>query len=316
MRRLTRSPQSPSFENLQAVTCHRPAPSLHTSGSMKSLLDQSALTTLAERLVAAARRAGADASDAVATRGVSQSVEIRDGSVEESDRSESDNVGLRVFVGRQQAIVSTNDIAADADALAQRAVAMAKVAPPDKFAELADPAQLAKSFPDLDLLDPVLPDVLRLEAMAKAAEAAGLAVKGVTKSGGASASAGIGGMVLVTSTGFSHAYLGSQHGVSMQAIAGEGTGMERDYDYSAALHANDLEPPEKIGRSAGERAVKRLSPRKVTTRKVPVVLDPRVAGSMIGHLSSAINGASIARGTSFLKEKLGEQIFCAGHHHR
>ena len=279
---------------------------------MKSLLDQSALTTLAERLVAAARRAGADASDAVATRGVSQSVEIRDGSVEESDRSESDNVGLRVFVGRQQAIVSTNDIAADADALAQRAVAMAKVAPPDKFAGLADPAQLAKSFPDLDLLDPVLPDVLRLEAMAKAAEAAGLAVKGVTKSGGASASAGIGGMVLVTSTGFSHAYLGSQHGVSMQAIAGEGTGMERDYDYSAALHANDLEPPEKIGRSAGERAVKRLSPRKVTTRKVPVVLDPRVAGSMIGHLSSAINGASIARGTSFLKEKLGEQVFAQG----
>ena len=279
---------------------------------MTSLLDQSALTTLAERLVAAARRAGADASDAVATRGVSQSVEVRDGSVEESDRAESDNVGLRVFVGQQQAIVSTNDIAADVDVLAQRAVAMARVAPPDKYAGLADPAQLAKSFPDLDLLDPVLPEVAQLEEMAKAAEQAGLAVKGVTKSGGASASVGIGGMVLVTSTGFSHAYLGSQHGVSMQAIAGSGTGMERDYDYTAAIHASDLEAPEKIGRSAGERAVKRLNPRKVTTRKVPVILDPRVAGSMIGHLSSAINGASVARGTSFLKDKLGEQIFSNG----
>ncbi len=279
---------------------------------MTSLLDQSALTALAERLVAAARRAGASAADAVATRGVSQSVEVRDGSVEESDRSESDNVGLRVFVGQQQAIVSTNDITGDVDTLAQRAVAMAKVAPPDKFAGLADLSLLARTFPELDLLDPVLPEVSKLEAMAKAAEDAGRAVKGVTKSGGASASVGIGGMVLVTSTGFSHAYLGSQHGVSMQAIAGEGTGMERDYDYSAAIHASDLDTPEKIGRSAGERAVKRLNPRKVTTRKVPVVLDPRVAGSIIGHLTSAINGASIARGTSFLKDKLGEQIFANG----
>jgi PmbA protein len=119
-------------------------------------------------------------------------------------------------------------------------------------------------------------------------------------------------MVLVTSTGFSHAYLGSKHGISMQAIAGEGTGMERDYDYSATIHASDLEAPEKIGRSAGERAVKRLNPRKVSTRKVPVVYDQRVAGSLIGHLSGAINGASIARGTSFLKDKLGEKIFADG----
>jgi len=118
--------------------------------------------------------------------------------------------------------------------------------------------------------------------------------------------------VLVTSTGFSHAYLGSQHGVSMQAIAGEGTGMERDYDYSSAIHGGDLESPEKIGRSAGERAVRRLNPRKVSTRKVPVVYDPRVAGSLVGHLASAINGAAIARGTSFLKDKLGKQVFAGG----
>jgi PmbA protein len=279
---------------------------------MDSLFDQSALTKLAERLVAAARRAGADAADAIATRGVSLSVEVRDGSVEESERSEGDNIGLRVFVGQQQAVVSTNDIASDVDAFAERAVAMARVAPPDKFAGLADPSELATTFPDLDLIDRALPSVQQLEALARAAEGAGLAVKGVSKSGGASASAGIGGMVLATSTGFSHAYLGSHHGVSMQAIAGDGTAMERDYDYSSAVHAADLEPPEKIGRTAGERAVRRINPRKVPTRKAPVVFDPRIAGSLIGHLASAINGAAIARGTSFLKTKLGEKIFADG----
>jgi PmbA protein len=280
---------------------------------MDALLDQSALTDLAERLVAAARRAGADAADAIATRGVSQSIEVRDGSVEESERSEGDNLGLRALVGQRQAVVSTNDVSgAGIAALAERAVAMAKVAPPDKFAGLADPSQLAKTFPDLDLLDPKMPGVADLETMARTAEAAALAVKGVAKSGGASASAGIGGLVLVTSTGFSHAYLGSQHGVSATAIAGEGTAMERDYDYSAAIHADDVESPEKIGRTAGERTVKRLNPRKVSTRKVPIVYDPRIAGSLIGHLSSAINGAAIARGTSFLKEKLGQKIFADG----
>jgi PmbA protein len=279
---------------------------------MTSLLDQSALTRLAERLVAAARRAGADTADAIAERGMSQSVEVRDGTVEESERSEGDNMGLRVLVGRRQAVVSTNDLAGDLDELATRAVAMARVAPEDKFAGLADPALLMKTFPELDLLDPQLPSVSALEEKARAAEAAGLAVKGVSKSGGASASAGIGGMVLVTSTGFSGAYLGSRHGVSMQAIAGEGTGMEQDYDFSSALHAADLRDPAEIGRSAGERAVRRLNPKKVATKRVPVVFDPRAANSLIGHLSSAINGSAIARKTSFLKDRLGEQIFAPG----
>jgi PmbA protein len=280
---------------------------------MDTLFDQTALTDLAERLVAAARRAGADAADAIATRGVSQSVEVRDGTVEESERAEGDDLGLRVLVGRRQAVVSTNDLTgANSDALAERAVAMARVAPEDRFAGLADPELLARDIPDLDMLDAKLPSVARLEDMARAAEAAGLAVKNVSKSGGASASAGIGGMVLVTSTGFTHAYLGSRHGVSMQAIAGEGTGMERDYDYSSAIHAGDLLPPEVIGRAAGERAARRLNPRKVATRKVPVVFEPRVAGSLVSHLASAINGASVARGTSFLKDKLGEQIFASG----
>jgi PmbA protein len=277
---------------------------------MSSLFDQSALLQRAEQLVEAAGRAGADAADAVAVRGVSQSVEVREGSVEESERSEGDNIGLRVFVGRRQAVVSTNDLSGDRiDNLAERAVAMARVAPEDPFAGLAEPELLAGDIPNLDLLDPELPNVERLEQLARTVESAGLAVKGVSKSGGASASAGVGGMVLVTSSGFHGSYLASNHNIGMQAIAGEGTAMERDYDYSSALHSSDLESAEAIGRSAGERAVKRLNPRKVSTRRVPVVFDPRVAGSLLGHLASGINGAAIARKTSFLRDKLGEQIF-------
>ncbi len=277
------------------------------------LFDQSALADRAQRLVAAARKAGADAADAVAVRGMSLSIEVRDGAVEESERAEGDDLGLRVLVGHRQAVVSTNDLSSDGSkALAERAVAMARAAPEDKFAGLAEVDQLARDFPDLDLLDADMPAVAQMESMARTAEQAGLAVKGVTKSGGASASAGIGGMVLVTSHGFRGAYLASRHGISMTAIAGEGTGMERDYDFSSALHLSDLESPEKIGRTAGERAVERLNPRKVSTRKVPVVFDPRVAGSLVSHLASAANGAAIARQTSFLMEKMGEKLFGDG----
>ena len=154
-----------------------------------------------------------------------------------------------------------------------------------------------------------MPDVAALEALALRAEDAALAVKGVSKSGGAGASAGIGGMVLVTSHGFSGAYLGSRHSVVDAGDRGRG---HRDGDrlrFSSALHACDLDAPEKIGRTAGENAVARLNPRKVATRKVPVVFDPRVAGSLVGHLAAAINGSSIARKTSFLKDKLGERLF-------
>jgi len=277
---------------------------------MASLFDQSALSDLAERLIAAAARAGADAADAVALRSVSLSVDVRDGAIEESQRAEGDDVGLRVLVGRRQATVSTNDVKADGlDSLAERAVAMARAAPEDKFAGLADPAQLARVFPDLDLLDPDMPDVKALERRARTAEAAALAVKGVSKSGGASASVGIGGTVLITSSGFRGTTIGSRHSVAMSAIAGIGTAMEQDYDFSSTLHAADLEAADKIGRSAGERAVERLNPRKVATRRVPVVFDQRIAGSLVGHLASAVNGAAIARKTSFLRDKLGERIF-------
>jgi len=279
---------------------------------MSPLLDQSALTDLAERLVAAAGRAGADAADALAVRSVSLAVEVREGAVEESERSEGDDVGLRAFVGPRQAVVSTNDVNANVAELAERAVAMAKAAPEDPFAGLADPARLARDVPDLDLLDPDLPTVALLEERAQRAERAGLAVKGVTKSGGASASAGIGGMVLVTSHGFRGAYLSSGQSVSMTAIAGEGTAMERDYDYSSTLHGADLDPPEKVGRTAGERTVERLNPRKVKSKRVPVVFDRRIAGSLVSHLASAINGAAVARKTSFLKDRLGQRLFRPG----
>jgi len=280
---------------------------------MNSLFDQSALLGLAGRLVDAARRAGADQADAVAVRSASQVVEVRDGAVEESQRAESDDIGLRVLVGHKQAAVSTNDLKSDGlDALAERAVAMARVAPDDEFAGLADPALLARTFPDLDLLDREMPSVEALEQRARIAEAAALGVAGVTKSGGASASAGIGGMVLVTSHGFRGSTIGSRHSTSMSAIAGNGTAMEQDYDYSSVIHADDLDSAEQIGRTAGERAVKRLNPRKVDTRRVPVVFDPRISGSLIGHLAGAANGSAVARKTSFLREKLGERIFHDG----
>src|ERR1700709_961119 len=199
---------------------------------MDSLFDQSKLITLAERLIKAARSAGADSADAVAMRSVSQSVDVRDGAVEESQRSEGDDMGLRVLIGRKQAVVSPNDRSgAGVNALAERAVAMARVAPEDKYAGLADQALLAKNFPDLDLVDRALPDIDALEAMARRAEEAGRAVRGVSKSGGASAAAGIGGMVLLTSHGFSGAYLGSRPLLFMQAPAGASTGGGNEYHF-------------------------------------------------------------------------------------
>jgi PmbA protein len=290
------------------------SPNASSSVSAKSdnadLLDQSVLSSLAQRLVEAAKKAGADAADAVAVRGVSHGVEVREGKVEASERSEGDDMGLRVFVGRRQAVISTNDMSGNNVAqLAERAVAMARVAPDDQYVGLADPELLARDFAKLDLLDPVVPSVTELERRAVEAEAAALAVKGVTKSGGASASTGIGGMVLVTSTGFHGSYLRSSHGVSMTAIVGDGTNMERDYAFTSALHASDLESSASVGKLAGERTVARANPRKVATCKVPVVYDPRVSSSLVGHVVGAANGASVARKTTFLKDSLGKQLF-------
>jgi PmbA protein len=269
------------------------------------------LLNAAERLVQQALKAGATAADAVAGRSASVGVSVRNGKVEASDNSESDGFSLRVFVGQRVASISAN-ATADAVALAERAVAMAKASPEDASQGLADPEDLARDILDLDLYDPTEPGADRLREMALEAEAAALAVKGITNSSGASAGAGSSGMVLVTSGGFSGTYRRSGFSVSASVIAGEGTGMERDYDYSSKLHFSDLEDAAIVGRRAGERAVRRLSPAKAQTGTATIVFDPRVARSLAGHLAGAINGIAVARKSTFLRDKLGQRILPAG----
>ena len=267
-------------------------------------------STLLESAVKFAKTAGADAADAVIGRNLSLSVGERLGKLEKLQRSEDQDLGLRVFIGKQQAIVSTSDFTLSGlEELAQRAVAMAKVVPEDPFCGLADPSQIDKHPPVLEILDPKEPSEAELIALVREAEAAARGVNGVTNSEGAEAGWGRSEMAMLASNGFYGGYAQSHSGVSVAVLAGEGTGMERDYDYSSAVFFGDLASAAALGKSAGERAVRRLNPRKVATEKVPIVLDPRVSGSMISHVLGAINGGSIARGTSFLKDKLGEQIF-------
>ncbi|NRP71462.1 Metalloprotease PmbA [Ensifer psoraleae] len=279
---------------------------------MSEMIDSAALEKQAAELVELARRAGADAADAVVVRGRSRSVSVRLGKVEATEASESDDFSLRVFVGRRVASVSANP-GFDLKLLAERAVAMAKASPEDPYASLADSDRLAKSYPDLDLFDASAVSTEALTEAALAAEGAALAVTGVTNSSGAGASAGMGGLVLVTSHGFSGSYMATRFGRSVSAIAGEGTKMERDYDFDSRLYYDDLRTADDIGRVAGERAVARLNPRQVPTAKnVTVVFDPRIARGFVGHLAGAINGASVARKTSFLRDMMGKQIMKAG----
>ena len=274
---------------------------------MNNALDAEKLIDRVAALVEAARKAGADAADAVAVRGRSKGVSVRLGKVEGTEAAESDDMALRVFVGQRVASVSAT-ASSDPNALAERVVSMARVSPEDPYQGLADPALLARTIRDLDLFDQTDIPADRLKEDALAAEEAALGVPGVTNSSGSSASAGLGGLVLATSDGFLGQYMGSRFSRSVSVVAGEGTGMERDYDYSSRLHFADLDSPEKIGRTAGERAVRRLNPRKVATGPVTVVYDPRVARGVAGHLAGAINGASVARKTSFLRDMMGKQV--------
>ncbi len=279
---------------------------------MSSQIDSASLLSRAEELVALALKAGADSADAVVVRSRSTSVSVRLGKVEQTDASEGDDFSLRVFIGKQVASVSANP-GFDLKVLAERAVAMAKVSPEDPYAGLADASDLARSIVDLDLFDPteVSSDMLREAALAM--EAAALAIDGVSNSAGAGASAGMGGMVLVTSHGFSGSYMASRFSRSVGVIAGEGTRMERDHDFDSRLFFAELDAPEAIGRRAGERVVKRINPRQVPTGKdVTVVFDPRVARGFVGHIAGAINGASVARKTSFLRDRMGEQVLKTG----
>jgi PmbA protein len=269
----------------------------------------SALLDQAAALLKAARAAGADVAETVMSTGTSVSVQRRLGKVEETERAESRELGLRVFVGQRSASVSASAIDSTAFArLAEQAVAMARVVPEDIYAEIPEaPAPMDAALLDLDDADE--PATELLIARAAAAEEAALAVPGITNSEGASASWSRSHFLLATTRGFAGFYARSSHGVSATAIAGTGTDMQRDYDYSSAAHASDLDDPATLGRKAAEQALARLHPVRPKTARLPVLFDPRVAGSMLGHLSSAIHGASIARGTSFLKESLGQPVF-------
>lgn len=265
-------------------------------------------------LVAAARKAGADAADALYICNASTQISVRLGALEDVERSEGEEIGLRLFVGSRSASVSSSDLSSDAlGALVERAVAMAREAPEDPYAGLAPADRLLRGTPvNIDGDDGTDPAPASLRERAEAAEDAARAVAGVTNSEGAGASASRTVIAIATSTGFARGYSTSGYGSSASVIAGEGGGMQRDYAYHSTRHFADLEDPSAIGQRAGERAVKRLDPGKLSSGAMPVVYDPRVGSGLLGHLAGAITGSAVARRTSFLLDKLGEEVFARG----
>ncbi len=264
-----------------------------------------------DTLIKDAKAAGAEAVDALMYESVSNSVAVRLGKVEDVERSENRDLGLRVIIGKKQASVSTTDFSpASLKAAAERCVAMAKTAPEDPWCGLAPEERLAKApFVDLDLFDAVEPATEALKERAIACEDAARAVKGVSNSSGAESGYGSGTSWFATSHGFFGESSGGSHSVSASVLAGQGTQMERDYDYHSATYLSDLKSAEEVGKSAGERTVRRLGPRKLDSQTAPVIFEQRLASSILGKLAGAINGGAITRGVSFLKNKMGEQIF-------
>ena len=275
------------------------------------MLDTSAAQERASALIERARRAGADAADAVYVGDMSESISVRLGKLEDVERSENEHIGLRVFIGQSSASIGSSDMGdAALDELAARAVAMARSAPEDQYAGLAPEDMLLRGdLPELDLADPAEPSPQHLRAMALAAEDAARAVAGVTNSEGGGASSGRSVFALATSHGFARAYEATSFGLSASVIAGEGAGMQRDYAWRSARHLADIPAPEMIGKMAGDRAVARLDPARVPSGPMPVVFDPRVGGSLVGHLLGAMSGPAIARRSSFLLGKDDAQIF-------
>ena len=270
------------------------------------------LNTLSDLLIRAKEK-GADACDVIHIDSTSIAVAQRLGKPEKLERSESVDIGLRVVLGKSQAIVSSSDISPEAlEELSGRAVAMARSVPKDPYCGLADPEQLVTKILDLESCDPTEPTVETLVGWANRAENAAREVKGVTNSEGAEANWGQATISIAASNGFSRSYSRSHYSLSTSVVAGDGLAMERDYDYSGAVHANDLRAPEEIGKTAGENAVRRLNPKKVDTSHVPVIFDDRAARSLISHFASAINGSSVARDTSFLKDMMGQRVFAKG----
>lgn len=270
----------------------------------------------AEALLDAATRAGAEAADVLVSEGSSLSIDVRSGALEQAERAEGVEIGLRVLLGHRQACVSASDTAPRTlDEMARRAVAMAREAPEDPYVGLADPQQLARDW-DVGALDLVDPDPdpapATLQERALAAEAAALAVPGVSQVQSASAAAGWGAVELAATNGFRGGYARSSRIISCVAITGEGSGMEREVHFEGHAHGADMPDAAEIGRIAGERAAARANPRRPRTGAWPVIYDERVAGSLIGHLLAAINGTAIARGASWLRDALGEQILPEG----
>lgn len=270
------------------------------------------LAALADQLLSAARVAGADTADTLVVQGTALTLDVRGGALEQAERSEGVDLGLRVMIGQKQACVSASDTSANAiAAMAERAVAMAQIAPDDPWIGLADSQQLSsvRDAAGLDLYDPndePAPDALKDAALE--AEAAALAVDGVAQTQGASATYGARNVWLATSDGFAGGYHRTDNAVSCVAIAGEGNAMERDSDGDYRVHRSDLRSPTQIGTRAGERAVAGLNARKPPKGQVPVLFDERVSASIIGHIMGAVSGAAVARGGSWLRDALGTQI--------
>jgi PmbA protein len=270
-------------------------------------------TNLLNDLLRWAKAAGADAADAYVAESAQLSVGVRLGVREKLERSESQDLSLRVFIGKRMAIVASTDFdPAGLKALAERAVAMARVVPEDPYCGLAPADRIARGWPELDLDDGKEASVALLQDWCDRAEDAARAVKGVTNSEGANAGWSRGRVALAASNGFAGEYRYGSYGVDVSVLAGEGVGMERDYDWSQAVYVDDLDQPEVLGRNAGRGAVKRLNPRKIKSGRYPVIYDRRISGGLLGHLASAINGRGIARKTSFLLDKLGKRVFSKG----
>ncbi|WP_420862048.1 TldD/PmbA family protein [Algirhabdus cladophorae] len=274
------------------------------------------LESLTQRLLEFAKSAGADAADSLAVDGTSINIDVRVGKLEQAERSEGIDIGLRVLVGQRQACVSASDTRDETlRAMAERAVVMAKEAPEDPYIGLADPADLARDWnvDALELADPGdEPTAAFLQEQAEQAEAAALTNTGISQVQSASAGYGKRNIHLATSTGFSGGYSRTDHGVSCVAIAGTGTGMERDFDSDVRIWSADLRDPAEIGKVAAERTVARMGARKPKTGAYPVVFDERISSSLIGHMLAAVNGAAIARGSSWLMNNLGKQILPNG----
>lgn len=269
---------------------------------------------IAESLVKRGIAAGATAADVLYVADRSSGVEVRLGELDNVQRSEGETIGLRLFDGQRSATAASSDLSDDSlGVLVERCLAMAREAPEDPFAGLAPPELLHRGeVASLDSWDSREPDPAELRARALEGEQAALAVPGVTNSSGAGASASATTLALATSGGFSGAYSVTGNSCSVSVIAGEGATMQRDHDWHSARLAEDLEPAAVIGRRAGERAVARLNPTRPKPGKYPVLFDPRVSSSLLSHCAGAISGASIARKTSFLQDKLGDRVFAEG----